>query len=59
MTQHEKFINRAKKLVQIAGSFNDDCVDIFDLEALKYFYDSMGELFSDIRHSLRLERSIY
>ncbi len=56
MSKHEEFINRAKELVQIAENFNDDCIDKFDLEALKYFYENMSELFSNIQHSLYLER---
>ena len=59
MITHEEFINRAKELVQFAGDFNDACICTFDLEALKYFYDGMNELFSTIQHSLNLERRFY
>ena len=62
MSTHEEFINRAKELVQYAQyavDFNDACICTFDLEALKYFYDDMSELFNTIQHSLNLGRRFY
>ena len=55
----KNFINRAKELVQFAGDFNDACICTFDLEALKYFYDDMSELFSIIQRSLILGGRFY
>lgn len=53
MTSHEKFVSRAQDLVQIATSFNDDCISTFDLEALRYFYEQMNELIGTVHQSLR------